>query len=334
MFSIFDLYPPGSRIMIFDIDILLFCCSIWPAKLCFNFLHYVFLFRLLSSRPSNYEFRFSIWHTRLLWITFGWWTGHRSKKATRNPGTRKTPALNLAAGSQSNVRCRGDIQRTKQMRQRSHPFNRTKQFLWGWFNTISSWLVVQCCGSLCGLYSASWETVLNLLHQAAALLVTDSDKVDCRHSNVSSRAEILHFGQRGRPRYVISEEKLEFLLDMKFTSGEIACMLYVSKSSVKRRIREYETFVRQRYSDISEYELDEIVEGIMREFPNRGYLRMTGLLQSGGYKIQQNRIRESMRRVNPDCVLLRVSSNELFAEDGIKSAVLFLCGILMVTTNW
>ena len=154
-------------------------------------------------------------------------------------------------------------------------------------------------------YIPSGETVLNLLHQAAALLVTDSDKVDCRHSNVPSQAEILHSGQQGRPRYFISKEKLEFLLDMKFTSGEIASMLNVSESTVKRRMREYETFVRQRYSDISEYELDKIVEGIMREFPNSGYKRMTGLLQNGGYRIQQNRIRESMRRVNPDGVLLR-----------------------------
>ena len=74
-------------------------------------------------------------------------------------------------------------------------------------------------------YIPSGETVLNLLHQAAALLVTDSDKVDCRHSNVSSRAEIMHFGQRGRPRCFISRNKLEFLLDMKFASGEIASML-------------------------------------------------------------------------------------------------------------
>ena len=53
-------------------------------------------------------------------------------------------------------------------------------------------------------YIPSGETVLNLLHQAAALLVTDSDKVDCRHSNV----EILHSGQQGRPRYFISKEKV------------------------------------------------------------------------------------------------------------------------------
>ena len=79
--------------------------------------------------------------------------------------------------------------------------------------------------------------------------------------------------------------------------------------------------------------MDEIVEGIMREFRNIGYLRMTGLLQSGGYRILQNRARESIRRFNPDGVLLRAPSYELFAEDGIKSAVLLPCGILMVTRN-
>jgi len=112
-------------------------------------------------------------------------------------------------------------------------------------------------------------------------------------------------GQRGRPCYSISKDKLEFLLDMKFTSVEIASMLCVSESTVKRRIREYESYVRQRFSDFSDNDLDQIVERLMREFPNSGYKRMTGLLQNAGYRIQQNRIRESMRRVNPDGVLLR-----------------------------
>ena len=64
-------------------------------------------------------------------------------------------------------------------------------------------------------------------------------------------------------------------------------------------------YVRQRYSDFSDNDLDLIVERLMREFPNSGYKRMTGLLHNAGYRIQQNRIRESMRRVNPDGVLLR-----------------------------
>lgn len=150
----------------------------------------------------------------------------------------------------------------------------------------------------------SGEAVLNLMHEAAVLLVTDSDD-DHGNPNVSIEAETLSTGQRGRPRYFISKDKLEFLLNMRFTSGEISSMLCVSESTVKRRIREFESFVRPTYSDISDDDLDHIVERIMRGFPNSGYKRMTGLLQNAGHRIQQSRIRECMRRVNPDGVLLR-----------------------------
>ena len=106
------------------------------------------------------------------------------------------------------------------------------------------------------------EEVLNLMHEAAVLLVTDSDD-DYGNPNVSIEAETLLTGQRGRARYFISKDKLEFLLNMKFTSGEILSMLCLSESSVKRRIREFESFVRQRYSDISDDDLDRLVERII-----------------------------------------------------------------------
>ena len=93
MFSIFVLYPPGSGIMIFDIDILLSCCSIWPAKLCFNFLNYVFLFRFLPSRPPNYEFDIYIPLFNMTYPAsmFGWWTGHCSKQSGISLNLRTGP---------------------------------------------------------------------------------------------------------------------------------------------------------------------------------------------------------------------------------------------------
>ena len=91
-----------------------------------------------------------------------------------------------------------------------------------------------------------------------------------------------------------------------FKSVEIASLLGVSESTVERRIREFETFVRQRYSNITDETLDGLVEGLMREFPNCGQKRITGLLLNSGHRILQNRIRECMRRVNPESVLLRV----------------------------
>ena len=71
-------------------------------------------------------------------------------------------------------------------------------------------------------------------------------------------------------------------------------------------MHDYETFVRQIYSDIVGEDLDSIVQGLMREFPNCGYKRMTGLLLNAGHRIQQIRIRECMKRVSPEGVLLRV----------------------------
>ena len=59
----------------------------------------------------------------------------------------------------------------------------------------------------------------------------------------------------------------------------------------------------QRYSNITDETLESLVEGLMREFPNRGYKRITGLLLNSGHRILQNRIRECMRRVNSEGVL-------------------------------
>ena len=154
----------------------------------------------------------------------------------------------------------------------------------------------------------SGETVLGVVREAAELLNTstsDDHGGDLLDTNISFHAELVPTGRRVRPRFLISIEQLEFLLDMRFTSGEIALMFGVSESTVKRRIREYDSFVRKRYSDISEENLDSIVGQLMIQFPNCGYKRMTGLLLDAGHRIQQQRIRDCMRRVNPEGVFLR-----------------------------
>ena len=56
---------------------------------------------------------------------------------------------------------------------------------------------------------------------------------------------------------------------------------------------------------MSNEELDAEITSILRNFPNTGYKRMTGFLLSRNVRIQQQRIREAMRRVNPEGTLLR-----------------------------
>ena len=182
--------------------------------------------------------------------------------------------------------------------QRSTGQNDQIQFRLDWlYNSV-----VRYCDNI-----PSGEAVLALLQEAKELLIeNENDSCSEKAEKVAFQAEVAATGEQGRPRFIIAKDQLEFLLDLGFKSGEIASLLGVSESTVKRRIREYGIFVRQRYSTITDETLDGVVEGLMREFPNCGYKRMTGLLLNAGHRIQQNRIRECMRRVNPEGVLLRV----------------------------
>ena len=60
-----------------------------------------------------------------------------------------------------------------------------------------------------------------------------------------------------------------------------------------------------KFSVISDDELDREVELILVEFPNSSYKKVRGYLTSHGYNIQECRVRESTRRVDPEGVILR-----------------------------
>ena len=62
---------------------------------------------------------------------------------------------------------------------------------------------------------------------------------------------------------------------------------------------DYNLNVASLYSDLADERLDEIVEEIQRQFPPCGNQQMQGHLQSQGIRVQQNRVRESQRRVDP-----------------------------------
>ena len=58
-----------------------------------------------------------------------------------------------------------------------------------------------------------------------------------------------------------------------------------------------------RAIDISETELDAIILDTLHNFPNCGYKSMQGHLLCKGHKVQEERIREAMRRVDPEGIL-------------------------------
>ncbi len=82
-------------------------------------------------------------------------------------------------------------------------------------------------------------------------------------------------------------------------------MLGVSVRTVERRLHNFGLSATEFFSNIDDASLDRTIHRILQDFPSFGYRRMKGALMSRGIKVQQARIQEAMRRVNPEGVLLR-----------------------------
>jgi len=84
----------------------------------------------------------------------------------------------------------------------------------------------------------------------------------------------------------------------------IADMLGISVRTIRRRMDEYGLAIRDQYSTVSDEELDELVQRFQRHFPMCGNRQMQGLVLSNGYRMQQSRVREAQRRVDPSGTII------------------------------
>ena len=82
-------------------------------------------------------------------------------------------------------------------------------------------------------------------------------------------------------------------------------MIGVSTRTVHRRLSEYGLSIRDTFSNLTDRELDEVVSSVHQEFPMCGNRQMSGHLQARGIRVQQHRIRESMRRTDPEGTIAR-----------------------------
>ena len=103
-----------------------------------------------------------------------------------------------------------------------------------------------------------------------------------------------------------------YYLQYGFTIPDVSALLNVSCSTLKRRMKEYGIRKSHFYSLIEDDELDQVIVSILKDLPNSGYKKMKGFLFSRGYRVQESKIKESMRRVDPEGVLLRTLQSRRF----------------------
>ena len=138
----------------------------------------------------------------------------------------------------------------------------------------------------------------------------------------------------GRPKYNIPKAVLVNLREVGYTWAQIASMLMVSRWTVARRVSAYGLREMQRFSDITDDELYDLMHNFILEHGNFvGFSIICGHLKSLGLKVQQRRIKEMLRQIDPEssrlCWALVVSRraysvagpNSLWHVDGHHSLV-------------
>lgn len=138
--------------------------------------------------------------------------------------------------------------------------------------------------------------VEELLPGGDSLCTAVCEVVKCLQSEVDQE-NIKHV--RGRPQIYIPENQLVLLLGHHFKLVDIARMLMVSPRTVRRRVIQYGLENLTDFSDISDSDLDSITADFHHNNPNSGLRSLEGLLRSRGIHIQRERVRESLRRIDP-----------------------------------
>ena len=112
-------------------------------------------------------------------------------------------------------------------------------------------------------------------------------------------------GNRGRPRYIISKEQLQYFMEYGFKGHELAIMLGVSEATVRRRLQDFGLSSSTNFFSLTDKQLDTIVRGIKKDFVQSGYRRVQSILRAREYRVQERRVMESLRRVDIEGVIMR-----------------------------
>ena len=146
-------------------------------------------------------------------------------------------------------------------------------------------------------FDSDVEHACEVVRQSLRRLRMLQDEPSPRHDNHSP--PVLRTGCIGRPRFEIPREQVIFLIESGFTAPQMAEILGVSISTV-RRMADYGLSITAEYTPFTDEELDRVVGEIHADFPMCGNTQMQGHLVSRGFRVQQQRIREAQRRVDPE----------------------------------
>ena len=175
--------------------------------------------------------------------------------------------------------------------------------------------------------------------QYGMLVIDDADEryvvIDMLQNLVllmkSASRGCVHVSKHGRPKIDIGEEQLSYLIKQGFRTKEISKIFGCSRT-VERRMNEYELSLLNSMA-VSDIHLDSLVKDISTLFPVCGEKIVNGRLRSCNIRVPRQRIRDSLRRVDPSGIQQRcrgvlqrrkyqvASPNDLWHVDGYHKLI-------------
>ena len=149
-----------------------------------------------------------------------------------------------------------------------------------------------------GIYVSEIESLVTCLQELCRKWLEYRDMQEELSTSTAYRVPQDVSSGRGRPRFDISIDQIEYLRSLSFTWTDIASLLGVSRMTIFRRRVEFQ-MVDETQELVGDDELMTIVATVRRDLPNVGEKIMLGRLRSMGYYVTRERIRRAIRNTDP-----------------------------------
>ena len=108
------------------------------------------------------------------------------------------------------------------------------------------------------------DSLLRYLLEAQRMLaIIDKGEDIC----CSSSLPVMTTGFKGRPKFDIPREQLQYSIDIGFKATDIAKMLCISEKTVYRRLEESGMSIRDTYANMTDQELDDVIKRSITPIP-------------------------------------------------------------------
>jgi len=124
------------------------------------------------------------------------------------------------------------------------------------------------------------------------------DNMDQRHLSTAYHAPVVHALGRGRPRFDITRDQLEYLSSLSFNWTQISALLGVSRMTVYRRRAEFD-MLGDTSEPLTNDEVRRHVTNMRQQFPNIGESMTIGRLRAMGFRATRDQVRQAIRATDP-----------------------------------